>query len=292
VIEEICTGRQVAVLRGVTNDVRVAPGGRTAVSRNDIERHWSDDGCLTLWDLETPCCRAELQISNAAFDLWFSPEGCYVFVLAESHQKFGPTTLDWWNTQTGRRTGEITDPGEHCVVDRGRNLLKYSHKNSTLHFWDVATGEEVDEWQPMLPPNSHQDRSLRRGNDRTVVLTYYPGSGGSAGKASPIIEKVSDWLADRVSKNTEHKDRRRVVVLDVIDRRVVGDVPGVSAVVSENDRYLASIDADGVVRVWELPLRRPWLRGFVYSAALIVGSWLVLTMLGKLRRRFWPPHVD
>src|SRR5437763_11508832 len=76
--------------------------------------------------------------------------------------------------------------------------------------------------------------------------------------------------------------RRQVIVLDAVERRTVGRVAGVSAAVSPNGHWLAALDADGVVRVWELPLGRPWARGVAYAAAVWAGGWVVFR---RLRRR-------
>jgi WD40 repeat protein len=67
--------------------------------------------------------------------------------------------------------------------------------------------------------------------------------------------------------------------LDGIDRREIASVPGHSAVFSPNGRWLATIDGDGIVRVWELPLRRPWQRIFGYAAIATLACALAFLLV-------------
>jgi hypothetical protein len=97
----------------------------------------------------------------------------------------------------------------------------------------------------------------------------------------PPPTMLEKWL-NRLIPSKANKKPEGVLVFDGIDRREVANLPGNAAAFSPNGRWLATIDANGVVRVWELPLRRPWLRIFGYAAI----ATLACTLLFLLAR--WP----
>jgi hypothetical protein len=76
-------------------------------------------------------------------------------------------------------------------------------------------------------------------------------------------------------------------VLDVVERRVVGKAPGRSAAFSPDGRWLATINDEGIIRVWEMPFGRPWGRGLAYAAGIVFGGWLMIALFGKVWRRLW-----
>jgi hypothetical protein len=81
--------------------------------------------------------------------------------------------------------------------------------------------------------------------------------------------------------------RRQAVAWDVVERREVARLPGESAKLSENGRWLATIDDAGVVLVWEMVPRRPWGLILGYAAAAAVGCWAAVAVLTRLLRRWW-----
>src|SRR5262249_54385352 len=111
----------------------------------------------------------------------------------------------------------------------------------------------------------------------------YPDTAGNNSNTIPLVER----LLDKLPELPRSKDRGQILVLDVVERRVVGKVPGGSAAFSPDGRWLATINDEGVVRVWEMPLGRRWGRGLAYAASLVFGSCLLLALLGKVRRQLW-----
>jgi WD40 repeat protein len=275
-IDDASTGQLVATLPGVIHKVTLAPDGRTAVSRNFLEQRRGEQPWLNLWDLGAGRRRADLYFWDSSPRVAYSPDGRYVFAGGTS-----PGLLRWWDAETGRQVGEINQFAIPHFAGRGRVLVIQSDR--VLRFWDVTTGRELSEWEPPSP----RGRGGRVGELKTANGGRYlaarvgtePDPGG--GSRNPVI----DWLVRRFPDGPPTTTRGRIAVLDVIDRDVPTQVPGASATFSANDRWLATLDADGVVRVWELPLGRPWGRAVLYAIAVVLGGWAFGRLVGRLRRR-------
>src|SRR5262249_49150516 len=67
------------------------------------------------------------------------------------------------------------------------------------------------------------------------------------------------------------RERQQILVWDVVERRELARLPGSSAAFAGDGRWLATLDEAGVVRVWEVPVRRPWARILAYAAACALG---------------------
>jgi WD40 repeat protein len=287
IVEDSRTGRKVALLEGVTGGAEVAPGGRTAVSWNTLNNYRGEQPWLCLWDLETSTRRAELSTdSNPHVE--FSPDGQNVFAYCYG-EKFRKGKLRWWNTATGVLIGDMTMPSTHQLLNGGRFLVTHSDDNPTSHFWEVATGREVDEWELRFEGFGRIDELKAIGGDRYLAMEFDPNGGTHSGPSIAILDEVAERVNGCLADKSNTKDRSRILVLDTVKRRKLACVPGREAVFSENGEWLATLDADGVVRVWHLPFSRPWGRILGYSAAFAVGAWLALGLPGKLRRRIWKP---
>jgi WD40 repeat protein len=280
VIENVRTGRQIAVLPGVTRDTRIAPGGRTAVSEEWFEERGVERPRLILWDLETSARRAELSLPNPVWHPQYSPDGRYVFAHCLS-----PYLIRWWDVATGRPVGEIAGAPSYNLVDGGQVLVIQSDDNHLLYLWDVPTGRQLGEWEPSKPPGTsgHLGRLLASGGQH-FACEFKPEPDQDSAADHPLTRRLLKHLPDREAAPKPD----RVVVLDVTERRVLGPVSGESAALSPNGRWLATLDADGVVRVWPIPLDRPWVRGFGYAVAIVLGGWAVSRLLGRLRGKVPP----
>jgi hypothetical protein len=91
---------------------------------------------------------------------------------------------------------------------------------------------------------------------------------------------LEEWIAERLPDRSA-ESRTRILVVDTDRQRPVAKLPGESAVFSHNGRWLATLDGGGVLRVYELPLRKPWLRILSYTALTVC----VFSFLGFLRGR-------
>ena len=285
VVEDVRTGQRVAFLPGVTDrlDVDLAPGGKTAVSRQQGANR-EDPPRLTLWDLETSTRRAELAPGFDYPRVYFDPSGRCVFASGSAPGERGSYDLRWWDTATGRVIGHVKNKDETTFLDGGTVLVTQHQparkdkatRPNRLCFWDVATGESRGEWYP------------------DVLTPVYPLIGsahprylcGRIHLDRTLTDRVVDRL-DRAFGNTPTYDNQRFVVWDVVERREVLRVPGKSAALSPNGQRLATIDDAGVVRVWQLPPPVRWGRilGQAALAAVIGGPTLVL--FGRLVRHGW-----
>jgi WD40 repeat protein len=279
IVEEIRTGQRVATLPGV-DAVEVAPGGRTAVSEKTPIDRVGEPSWLILWDLETLTPRAELTLPDCPDRVEFSPDGRFVFARPFSFSRL----IRWWDVQTGQQVGQFRNPRDVFLVDSGRILIDYSSEDHIVHYWDVVTGMELAEWE--LSPRTGESGSLgnmeRSASERHLLVDFDPGRGQKPARSFRTMDRVLEWIDEHFPDGPEREERRQILILDAIERRELGTVPGRSAAVSENGEWVATIDADGLVRVWRLPLGRPWARAAAYAAALVYGSWLILMLLGKL----------
>ena len=93
------------------------------------------------------------------------------------------------------------------------------------------------------------------------------------------------WIFGSQKAESSSESRHQVILLDVIDRRELARLPGSSAKLSPQGRWLATLDHAGVVRVWELPLRQPWLTAILYAGAVALACWLMRCLLMRWLRR-------
>jgi WD40 repeat protein len=285
IVDDVRTGSQVATLPGVKYPLTVAPGGRTVVSWDFPEDRQGEQPWLTLWNLETSTRRATLMCPQQPEQIEYSPDGRYVL----ARQFFPSDPLRWWDANTGKLAGEIYTSSRPNFLDSSRMLAIASRDNQTLHFWDAATGRTLDDWD-FEPREDGLIAKMTFSGDRYVLAQVYPDYRSTGSRSFPALDRVVSWLSEHVSDGNS-RDRSQILALDAIDRRALGQVRGVCGSVSSNGQWLATLDADGVVRVWELPVRRPWARGFAYSAAVMGGWWLVVALRRRLRRKAGVPDT-
>jgi hypothetical protein len=300
VIEDARTGRRVATLPAVTAEVTVAPGGRTAVwCISPIRRYrggffisLNADGeigerpSFALWDFETSSIRALLWHRDDCFGhAEYTPDGRYVFASSVSR-------LRWWDAATGEQVGDIVRAETRKFLAGGRVLVIQSNKNDVLYFWDVTTGRPLPDWE--LPQPREGTGTIGElestGGDRYVGLHFHPDREKSANSSS-AVDELAEKLVERIPVLRGGGRRSQIQVLDVIERREIGKVPGHAAAFSENGQWLATIDG-GIIRVWKMPLGRPWGRSALYAALLVYGSWTLLKLIGQLRRRLGRKRTD
>lgn len=284
VIEDVRTGERRAYLLGVRGPVHVAPGGRTAVSASSI------------WDLDTATRRAELRLPESTFSrVGYSPDGRYVF--AHFWPWLGDTQeLRWWDAATGVQVGEVPDALESALLDGGRMLVTKPSRTKgnaaaesyVLRFWDVATGEDRGQWDLGCPSDGGGmiEHLVGSGSDRYLAGVYDP----DYGRGRPPARRAADRLS-RALSGGRTPEPMQVILWDVIERREVTRLTGRSAGFSADGRWLATIDRDGVVGVWAVPVQRPWLRILGYTAGAALGCWAALAGLAVVVRRWWPHPV-
>jgi hypothetical protein len=289
-VEDVRTGARLAFLPGVTGEIHLAPGGRTAVSVNEAVEGKGEQPRLLLWDLETSSRRAELLLPERPFRVQYSADGRLVFARyhAWTSDRAG---LRWWDAATGRQVGAVDYPWDTAFIDGGRVLVtrpwaasrRPARESYVLNFWDVATGAPLGEWDLGAPSDGGGTIWYLHGSeDRSFLVAEYEPINGRASRVSRLIMALT--------KRSPPEDHC-VLLLDVSRRREVARLPGWSAVLSRNGRWLATLDKTGVVQVWEVPVRRPWagILGYAAAATLICGTGLVLVR--RLGRRWWSPGL-
>jgi hypothetical protein len=294
-VEDVGTGAPLAFLPRVTDEFHIAPGGRTAVSRHHPTGGEGEQPRLILWDLATSTRRAGLllpDVNHPLFHVWYSADGRFVF--ASWWNMWEPyANLRWWDAATGRQIGEVANAGRNTpVIDSGRVLMTHPgplegthkrHESYILCFWDVATGAPLGEWA-LAAPSDGSGLIWHLAEAETgqyVAAEYDPDYGGGPGSA----RRVADGLARAFGAAAP--DHQCILLLDVTQRREIARLPGRSAVLSPNGRWLATLDKAGVVRVWAVPIQRPWARIMVYSAVAALACGVGLVFVGRLGRRCW-----
>jgi len=288
VIEGVRTGRQVAYLPGVTDNVRIAPGGRTAVSVNYNTKSEGEQPRLLLWDLQTSKCRAELLLPETERYPVYSANGRYVFAdyflddSIPSENKTRSHDLKWWDTETGRQVGEVINVAEWTIIDDGRMLVTHPTGSRDggqggchiLRFWNLTTGAKLGDWELVEPPNGGGRIMVLVGSERSRYLAVQYDPDYAVGRG--VIQEFADDLDGNPSSHWQ------VLLLDIAERRVVAHLPGRSAKWSRDGRWLATIDDAGVLRVWEMPLgERPWRRPIRYAALVALGYWAAVMVVRR-----------
>jgi WD40 repeat protein len=254
---------------------------------------------LLLWDLDTSVRRAGLllpEVSNP-FPVEYSADGRYVFARYWTWP-IGSGGLRWWDAETGRQVGGVQNPGHTTFIDGGRVLVTHPSRvrgsaaweGYLLGFWDVATGEPLGEWDLGAPADGCGMINGLVASDagRYLAAPYDP----DYGRDQSVRCRVLDWLPVTLFARSS-AERQQILIWDIVERRELARLTGRSAALSGDGRWLATLDEAGVVRVWEIPMRRPWARILEYAAACSMGCWALATLLGRLRsRRSTSPCFD
>jgi WD40 repeat protein len=287
IIEDVKTGRRLAMLPGVTDRISLAPGGGTAVSRNIPITREGEQPRLILWDLETSSPRVEFLLPDDYTRVQYSPDGRYVFASYRSQRSI--PHMRWWNVATGEQVGSIVNAPDVAFMDGGRVLVIHGWRKScgvadsyVLGFWDVPTGARIGEWDLGAPSDGGGLIEYLVGSDsgRYLAGDFDPEYGRGRGPAQRVADRLAISLS--AQPTPEHK---QIILWDVVERREMARLPGRSAAFSQNGRWLAAIDSAGVVRVWEVPTARPWARIVGYAGVATLGCLAGLLFLNQLLRR-------
>jgi len=230
--------------------------------------------------------------SRASHPITFSPDGRFVFTHYQRlvHGKNASISfpLVWWEVETAKRCGEVDDAIDMAVIDKSRVLVTRPLLNGQrepddfhLFFWDTATGQQLRDWplENSQLENQWIPNLIASENDRYLAVIFDP----DFGQKSAAKEHFNDNAYTEVPPSVT---RQNVLLLDVKKQQVVAQLPGCSAKFSLDGRWLATIDENGNLRVWDLPLRKPWAPIFGIAAlGTLATSSGMLAFRNLFRRR-------
>ena len=291
VIEDVKTGKQRAALPGPWDINSIAFGQRTAFLEED---GGEEKRQLAFWDLETGALRATRPVpwqSHPIVSSHESVDGRHVFV--RTMRYMGPSELYWWDMASGTQFGPIVDASANAVINNRILVTQMARSfgydpTGLLCFWDLDTGQPLGEWETGLCQDGN---GLIVGlessaSDRYLAVEHASGYDPLPSALRPdTVPWWRAWLPVGQQAQSSSDTQCQVILLDVIHRRELARLPGFSAKLSPQGRWLATLDHAGVVRVWELPLSQPWLTAMLYAAAVTFACWLVLCLLRRVRRQ-------
>jgi hypothetical protein len=287
-VEDVRTGTRLAFLPGLTDLLHIAPGGRTAVSVRSSADQEGEQPRLFLWDLDTSACRAGLLLPNVTMPLRvkYSADGRYVFAQFYTWPDL-TGGLRWWDAATGRQVSAVANPGDTTFIEGGRVLVTHpwltrqaaACEGYVLGFWDLATGAPLGEWDLGAPADGGGmiDSLASSENGCCLAASYDPDYGRTRGAVRAVTDRLATALGGGPARETE-----RILLLDVTRRRELARLPGLSAAFSRDGQWLATLDVAGVVRVWQLPLRRAWAEILTYAGLAALVCWTGLVLLRRL----------
>ncbi len=278
IVEDARTGRRIAKLPGVTRDVFLSPCGRTAVSEKRLDDRTGEQPWLIVWDLATSTPRFELSLPASTTNCQYSPDGQYFF----AETRFKGSMFRWWNVTTGTKIGDYVGDASPIFVNQGREILLQDYNSTVLSRLDITSGSEIDDWDLLKIPR-HGERISRReaGSDRFAAHTFISHRDASSSRTVRYMERIGDRLPSLLDASP----RMQIAVLDLTSHQLNGIVPGEAAAISREGKFIATLGDDGLVRVWELPLSRPWARGYLYAVAFVFGVWFVRRVVARWRHR-------
>jgi hypothetical protein len=287
-IEDVRTGKFVAFLPRST-----PPDRRTAVARQISKER--EGGLPWPWPADVksssrPDERVFFEDDGIAD---FGADGRFAFAHYTIWGQSSTHYLKWWDTTTSKPVGLVVNAPDHALIDNDRALVTHPWhdiKNGgirepyRLHFWDTATGASLGEWD--LGARSDKGGLINdlvgSESGRYLAGEYSPDTG--VGR-SPAV-RIGDRLARAVGD--EPPDwRRQILLWDVIERCELARLPGRSAAFSRDGSWLATIDDRGILRVWEVPPRRPWGHILGYAAVASLGCLALLLVIARMGRRVW-----
>lgn len=289
-VEDVRTGRRVASLPGVTDPIDLAPGGRVAVARKCPKERDGEQPRLAVWHLGTATVRAELSLPDTLLcRTHFSPDGRYLFADYLVWDHFPDCSVRWWDADIGAQIGQVDGADDFALTAGGRVLVtkptplkrNRATESSRLYFWDVTTGSSLGEWNlGGRGDGSGRYRFVGSDGNRLLVATFDPEHGRRRSLLGRAGDKIHEWTV-----GGPPPDREQVVVWDTAERREVLRVPGKRPALSANGRWLATIDPQGTIRVWEVPAHPPW--GVLLWYSLIAAACTTAAVLVTLHAFRW-----
>jgi hypothetical protein len=315
VIDDVVSGKQIAVLPGVSEGVLISPDGRTAVSVHPWTDEATKDPGIILWDISTSARRLRLPLPEISLPchVWFTANGRFIFA------KFSPTIphkdgassdpprCRWWDANTGQQLGDMLDPHELVLADGYSKLVTHSRRTDNsgirddhiLEILDYPSGKPAERWSiPGITPGKGYIYDLVGAEDSPYLAACFNPDEQRRPPAKipwPWLERQRRALFPQGPDDLPPE----VILLNLGDRRLAGRLPGRSASISANGKWLATIDDAGVVRVWQLPMQTPWplitilaANAAALSCLLLVGlSWAISSWKGR-RQMASPAFVE
>jgi hypothetical protein len=229
-----------------------------------------------------------LSISNW-FDTRFSPDGR--FLIADSYVN-GEPCLRWWDAATGRPIQSVPFGSKFALIAGGRILATVPSAANlnellgpyTVQFWDLATGASLGNWD--------LDGAICRTNEFDNLGNTLDGR-YIAGVFKPeYYYRPTPWerISDSVNKTAfgwAPEDRTRVVLWNLDERKLEARLPGGSFAFSPSGMWLATVDKEGVIRTYPVPLQKPWSRILVWSGSAAAAGMALVALLAHLIRTVW-----
>jgi hypothetical protein len=153
-------------------------------------------------------------------------------------------------------------------------------------FWDLNTGTRCGEYRPDWEVSQVPNLHALSHNGQVAVVTLQ-------GDEANILDHWP-WLLERLKSLGLGPRKLDVIVLDTATGHVQGRLPGAPlfggrfeprVAFSDDGRQLAVVGEDNIVRIWDLPIRRPW--GLIVSLAAIPLAAIALLLVAArtFRRR-------
>jgi hypothetical protein len=187
----------------------------------------------------------------------------------------------------------ITDAQEYTIHEQAGLVITHNLKTDTLlgftfasdehrlEISDINTGQQIAErhWGHEVPAEipAHRMVTSQEGSDLAMVFDVdFDGQGHYVSRAN---RSKSDLPHGTVP------ERSWVLLVNVNERREIAHLPGRSACFSRNGDWLATLDEEGVVRVWHLPLRQPWQKIIRNAECATLITWALILPAGLFVRR-------
>jgi WD40 repeat protein len=160
---------------------------------------------------------------------------------------------------------------QRLECDPGFMLASPSILKQTMpRIWSTATGESLGTLDLNSPPPGHVAMLGSTDNKRLLALDVFPAQSWGA-----LAPPPKNWF-ERQFPSMREQETYSTLLYNVHERREIARLPGWHARFSPNGRWLATADKTGRVRIWELPLRRPWLYIVGFASLAAVGCALTL----------------
>ncbi len=276
IIESTRNGERIATLPCVTESVAVAPGGHRAVSAD------RQDDVLRIWNLPEANCEATVLARTSIYE--FNSAGDRL--LTHSGGGWDAGHFQTWNSETAERVLDFYCFFNPCMVNDYSAVANV--RLHVLQLQCLRTGQLLDEWDlyddRRIVISGRHDQLI--GNGRFFAIKCRDGMEMDFDRSTELVDRIARRIPNR-----PNQDEATFVVLDLPRRRVLGKIPGRSAAISREGGFIATLDAEGLVRVWELPLRRPWARGYLYAFAFVFGAWLAWRGVARCRANRRPSRI-
>jgi WD40 repeat protein len=206
---------------------------------------------VTIWDVSSRKEHATLNLSDGwASSQTYSPDGRLLAIAGKTYDYVEAVWL--WEPASGRVRGPLLGAIEPRFVDQGLTLFTRHRGHRKATVWDVDSAQARAEFEWTNCDSVGDTQVIGSGNEFAVVASHVLEPGVRNDPPGGVM--CGNWPL-YLGRKTE----KRIGVFNGGSGRKQESIPVSDGplIFSSDSRLAAASSPDGMIRIWDLPPRRP-----------------------------------